>query len=160
MQKQLNNAIRAKQLEVEGAQRHAEIVAAELRGMEQALRLFADVSPPSSPRVRSSAHVETGLKGRGPKGQWKMILEGVAKNFRGHEFSSSDVAAVASRLDVTVPLNAIRSQLHNYALSGVVRRVAVGRFVVASDDLRSIAELSNVPPVHGVATEIPVTDDV
>ena len=161
-------------------QRNNEIIDAELATWEAALDLVlkdanaaatSDFSGNDSSRVHVSGdlaatQVDLGLgqldQRRGPRGFWKTIMPEMAKRYPANEFDLNKLNAVAQFIGIPLNSSTARSQMHNYAKSGLLDRVRSGWFKFTNEGLKTFGGLSRLPDnaASDPETKTPAVDDV
>lgn len=149
-------------------QHENDIIDAEVVAWEEAIALIlnnatgadtSDAATDNAPPNNSSADQQD-LR-RGPRNAWKIVMPEMVQRYRNREFELNDVDATAHRVGNPMNPNTIRSQMANYAKSGVLERVRSGWYKFTDKGLTTFGSLWNAPNAYQhLDAETPAVDDV
>jgi hypothetical protein len=164
----LAEKVRSKRDELMEAERHVEVLKAELRAWEEAWGMVTGHPSGGRQSTRPSSRVCPDRRDvrRGPTSDWKSVLIGMANKFPPPVvFGLDDLERVSIEVGVPKSKDVIKSQMANYSNSGMVERVERGRFRITEVCLNAIGlaskpGLDNIGADYGVETEAaaPVTE--
>ena len=122
--------VSAKRLELQEARHRVDILEAELRAWETALRIISKQDPAMTNRARllsSEQNRSSETTRRGINTNWRTILTVVVRHHQDI-FDLDDIEAASEKAGHPTNRNTIRSQMANYVNAGLVERVDQGRF--------------------------------